>query len=694
MKIKFIIKYYTKFGENIALFFKGRQFPMTWGDGGLWSAELELPKGRHEYCYKLVGEGGILREETLPHVIEVPSRGDDRVEWDSWQDRPRRYYAGVSSVFGGFGARAAGVSVPVFSLRSRGSFGVGDFEDLKFLVKFAAKCSFKCIQLLPINDTTRDFSKNDSYPYSACSSFALHPQFVNLEKAGLKADREYTKLQKELNALDSVDYERVNLLKDKYMRQLFGTIGKAELAGAKAKSFINNNAFWLKPYACFRALSVINKTADFTCWGEMADFSVEKLQKFYKANKDEVDYHVWVQFVLDRQLSETVAFAAKNGVFFKGDLPIGVGRFSADCWHFPQLFNMDSSAGAPPDYFSRDGQNWGFPTYNWDAMAKDGYAWWKARLGKMSEYFSAYRIDHILGFFRIWEIPYSQDGLCGMDVSGLYGHFNPSLPYTEKEIEYFDRPENACAAQKHPLFFKYPRKKGGYVPGIGSYDNPEFVLLNEDQKRAFNYLYTDFFHHRHDEFWKVAARKKLSAVTKSTSMLSCGEDLGMLADCVPGVMDEMNVLSLELPRMPKGNGREFGTPLDYPVMSVCTTSTHDMSPMRLWWKQCPEQAEHFYRNILRKGGEFPVDPSAEVCRDIVRNIMYSPSMLCIIPLQDYLACSDAARLPFDDLEREQINNPADSHNYWRYRMNLCLEDLTADDDLCVNLKRIAADSGR
>ncbi|HCQ72324.1 MAG TPA: 4-alpha-glucanotransferase, partial [Rikenellaceae bacterium] len=301
--------------------------------------------------------------------------------------------------------RGAGTAIPVFSLRSETSFGVGEFKDLKKLVDWAAKTGQSIIQLLPINDTTMTGTWTDSYPYNANSTFALHPQFIHLPDAWVKADKKFKALQKKLNALPAVDYERVNNEKIRLLKEAFEKVGQEVMSGESYKKFYSANKDWLIPYAAFCVLRDVNGTPEFGEWKSLSEYSETKVKSFCRRHKNETDFYCFVQFCLDAQLKEAVEYAHSKGVAIKGDLPIGISRTSVDAWQYPHLFNLDSQAGAPPDAFSADGQNWGFPTYNWEEMAKDGYAWWKARLKKMSEYFDTFRIDHILGFFRIWEIP-------------------------------------------------------------------------------------------------------------------------------------------------------------------------------------------------------------------------------------------------------------------------------------------------
>ncbi len=363
-----------------------------------------------------------------------------------------------------------------------------------------------------------------------------------------------------------------------------------------------------------------------------------------------------------------------HGVYFKGDLPIGVSADSAEAHFHPELFNLDSSAGAPPDYFSADGQNWGFPTYNWEAMEADGYAWWKSRLRVMSRYFDAFRIDHIIGWFRIWEIPLS----CR---SGLMGHFNPALPYSAEELDGlgFGRfirchliAENlgicSSAAPDKPaatagLFLEDPHRAGWYHPFIGARDTAAYRSLPEDLRRRFDELYVDFFYHRHDAFWQRNAEKKLPELLGATGMLACGEDLGMVPDCLPGVMEHEKILSLKM--------RGYDGPTR--TLSVCATSSHDTATLRM---SCPE------------------DPSPETVRGMLAEVLAYPSMLAIFPIQDWLALSGELRNPD---RNERINEPADPHHHWRWRLHLDLSVLSYPSATAAfnsTLRELLAESGR
>lgn len=629
MKVQFSIEYRTRWGESLAVELSDKKYPMTWGEGGVWSVTVDGVSREQllSYEYVVIRDGIVERIEWKKHSFSPAARSHELSIRDSWIDCPiaacpfPREHA--ASKFDRPGFRGAGTAVPVFALRSEDDFGIGDFRDLHALVDFAAATGQCIIQLLPVNDTTRKGQWGDSYPYSPVSSFALHPLYIRLQDIGVKESLTFKKEQAELNALSEVDYPRVFKAKMKYIRAAFEKRGITDLKSRAYATFHKENASWLDEYCLFCA----------------------------KRDGNEPEYHAWIQFHLDKQFGQEADYARSKGVSLKGDLPIGVSRDSAEAHFHPELFNLDSSAGAPPDYFSKDGQNWGFPTYNWDEMAKDDFAWWKSRLRKMSRYFDAFRIDHILGFFRIWEIPIEFR-------SGLMGHFNPALPYSADEIYAMQLPREG-------LFHEDPRHPGYYQPLI----SPDTSRLEQWQKERFDALYTDFFYHRHDDFWRRNAERKLSELIGASGMLACGEDLGMVPDCVPGVMAHWGILSLEMAQMDKGRA--------WPALSVCATSSHDMATLRM------QHAEQ---------GKGDMEPW-EVER-VLRDHLNSASMLAIFPLQDWVALDGTLRRK--DFENERINQPADPNNKWKYRFHLPLGVLSSDaaSELRVKIEGLIKDGGR
>ncbi len=598
--------------------------------------------------------------------------------------------------------RGAGVAIPLFSLRSDADWGCGDFSTLAEFGRWAQSVGMSVIQLLPINDTSASGTWRDSYPYNAISSFALHPMYVNAKDAATICGelagslfasklsyrvRKYAARAAELNALPAVDYEQVVALKGEFLRDLYELCGDKVLQSAEYKEFYAESREWLLPYMTYCALRDQFSTTDFHQWGEFSTYDEQKIERFARSNFAEVGYYAFVQYLLDRQLRATRDALHRCGIALKGDIPIGVSPLSVDVWSAPELYNTTMSAGAPPDAFAEDGQNWGFPTYNWPRMAEDGYAWWRSRLAKMARYFDAYRIDHILGFFRIWEVPRGAK-------SAIVGHFYPSMPYTAEQIHKagFDFDVNKHVAEdissSDTLFVAYPEQEGAYVPRIEGYKSEKFAALDKAQQEAFMRLHEEFFYHRHNDFWKANALRRLPRLMASNGMLTCGEDLGMIPACVPDVMASERILSLEIERMPKSMGVAFADTVNYPYLSVAATSTHDMSTIRGWWREDKALSQRYWSEVLHREGIADEECSGATARMIIERHMLSGSMLAILPLQDWLAIDETLRLAEPDAER--INVPANPNHYWRYRVHLTVGELLGADSFNKSVSELVS----
>ncbi len=589
-----------------------RAVPMTCGGIPLWTVAVDADDA--EYKFIIIDGERVIWEEGSNRTVAEPGPMEFR-GLPKW--------------------RASGVAVPVFALRSNDDFGCGDFEDLKLLVDWAAQTGMELIQILPVNDTTMTRTASDSYPYSAISSFALHPLYLRPQLLGYVDGYEETR--KKLNSTDTVDYPAVIAAKEAYARAIYKEKGLETLGSSEFAGWVAKNAGWLLPYCTFRALNDIKGIND------LDDPSL---------------FYAWLQYHLHLQLKSACDYARSKGVAVKGDIPIGVSATGVDAWQHPELFNLDMSAGAPPDAFAKEGQNWGFPTYNWERMAEDGYAWWRARLCHMAQYFDAYRIDHVLGFFRIWEIPAEVS-------SGLLGHFSPALPLSKSELS-----DLAYLSDRPELFVPDPRQPGCYHPRILGYETETFKALSPEHQAAYRALYEDFFYHRHNEFWAESAMRKLPALVNATPMLACAEDLGMIPACVPEVLDRLRILALEVQRMPKEYGVQLADPSRYGWLNVATTSTHDMAPLRLWLEQ--------------QGA----DDAPEACEAYLREHAVSPAMLAVLPLQDWLAVDGKLRRRV--AAEEQINIPAIPNHYWRYRMHITLEEMLKSETLTDKIVKITA----
>lgn len=738
---------------------------------GVWDVQKILPMTQHTYNewvadidathlegshleFKFVAfrnaKNELLWETSMNRTVDLPEmKAGELVSYELDQ-----------AYFALYNRKLAGTQVPVFSLRTRKSAGIGDFGDLKNMIDFVASTGQKVLQLLPINDTTITHTWTDSYPYSCISVFAIHPQYADLhalpELKDAKARAEAEKTRAELNALDKIDYEKVNDFKINYLRQIFNQEGEKMMKTAEYKAFFQASELWLVPYAQYSYLRDKNGTADFNQWPDhqVWDEAERKALADPKtAAYKNVAFFYFVQFVLDRQMQEAHEHAKAKGVILKGDIPIGVNRNGCDVWTEPKYFNLNGQAGAPPDDFSANGQNWGFPTYNWFEMLKDGCQWWNRRFQNMARYFDAYRIDHVLGFFRIWEIPVHS-------VHGLLGQFAPALAMSREEIEsyglhfqedrftrpfitdwvldrvfheragevkekYLDRLDDERYQMKSEvdtqrkvealfadatdekelwlrdglyalisdvLFVRDHTNPGVFHPRISAQLDFIYESLYDNDKAAFNCLYNDYFYRRNNQFWYQEAMKKLPKLVQATRMLVCAEDLGMVPDCVPWVMDELKILSLELQSMPKDPSVKFGHLSRNSYRSVCTISSHDMPTLRMWWDENIQRTQEYYNTMLYRQGSAPHPLPGWLASDIISRHLTSPSMLCILSIQDWLATDEALRLP--DADAERINIPANPKHYWRYRMHLNIEDLAADKRFVQNITEMISQSGR
>lgn len=721
-----------------------------------WVADIDVTRlaGR-TFEFKFVAvdvhdPGDLLWEDGMNRRIDLPDMKENQVV----------VYELDEAFFPIYDVRCAGTQVPVFSLRSRTSFGVGDFGDLKKMVDWISKTQQRVLQLLPINDTTTTHTWTDSYPYSCISIFALHPQYVDLNALPPIEDEaerlRFEALRQELNALPRIDYERVNNAKTEYLQILYGQEGKKMLASAEFKRFFDEAGIWLVPYAQYCYLREKYGTADFSRWPDHNHFD-ESERKALSGQRNvafkNVAFYYYVQFILNTQMSEVHDYARAKGVILKGDIPIGVSRYGCDVWQEPRYFTLNGQAGAPPDDFSVNGQNWGFPTYNWDEMLKDGCRWWVRRFSNMAKFFDAYRIDHVLGFFRIWEIPVNA-------VHGLLGQFSPALGMTREEIEAYglhfqeelftepfitdwvldrmfgeradmvrqtylepthdgryrmkeeyntQRKVEAAFADKTDqddlnlrdglyalisdvLFVRDHKDANKFHPRISVQFDFIYESLYDSDKYLFNKIYNDYYYRRNNQFWYREAMNKLPKIVEATRMLVCAEDLGMVPDCVSWVMNELKILSLELQSMPKDPHVRFGVLARNPYRSVCTISSHDTPTLRQWWDEDWTRTQDFFNNVLQKYGAAPHPLPGWLARDIISRHLLCPSMLCILTIQDWMSIDEGLRLA--DADAERINVPSNPHHYWRYRMHVNIEDLIEGHDFNQNITDLVKESGR
>lgn len=719
-----------------------------------WSVDVDLSKASNSILYKYgifntkskqfiefeKGDNRDLSYVYKPKQIVICNDGFLKVENNTW--------------------RGAGVAIPVFSLRTEKSFGIGEFSDIKLLVDWAKKVGLQLIQILPINDTTASYTNKDSYPYAAISAFALHPIYINLEKI---VDNENAHLLSEIKSLQTqfnkdafLEYSSVFKQKLSYLQKIYELQGELTLANIQFRNFYKQNKYWLNPYAAFSFLRDQNKSVDYNNWEKYNTYKTDEIDELFLPSSEsyrEISFYLFVQYHLHVQLKEVSNYAHKNGVILKGDIPIGIFRNSVDAWQNPTLYHLNKQAGAPPDDFAIKGQNWGFPTYNWEKMSEDHYNWWQQRFEQMSIYFDSFRIDHILGFFRIWSIP-------SHAVEGILGKFEPAIaihknefqhngiafnyerfcnPFinndvlqrffkqhtpkakelffnttnqisftlkkefnTQKKVEeYFENRIQEEELYKKGLFdiisnvICFEEENSNHTKfhfRINVESTLSFQFLDNSTQHKLKQLYIDYFYKRQDNFWEKQAMSKLPALKKATNMLICGEDLGMVPTCVPGVMNQLGILSLEIQRMPKASNQEFFNPINAPYLSVVTPSTHDMSTIRGWWEEKTDKTQRFYNEHLNETGVAPYYCEPWINKKIINQHLHSPAMWSIFQLQDLMGISEKIRR--ENPAEEQINVPANPNHVWNYRMHITLENLLSEVEFNNELSDLIKMSNR
>jgi 4-alpha-glucanotransferase len=313
--------------------------------------------------------------------------------------------------------RRAGILVPLFSVYSQKSLGIGEIADLRLLIDWATITGNSIIQLLPMNEVGFTFC-----PYDSLSSFALEPAYISLEL--LPQAKKFIDRIENLKDLFPagqryVDYrikkEKINLLWEIFQEDNYDL--------DDFKQFKEENSYWINEFAFYK---VIKNYQGGRPWYEWEDKYKNRnkvvLESFSQEHQKEINFQIWMQWQLFKQFKEIKQYAAVKKVFFKGDLPILVSRDSADVWVYPQFFTLEFAAGAPPDAYCAKGQRWGMPTNNWDAIAADEYTYLKEKLKYAQNFYDILRIDHVVGLFRIWSIPYHEP----LENKGLNGFFDPA----------------------------------------------------------------------------------------------------------------------------------------------------------------------------------------------------------------------------------------------------------------------------
>jgi 4-alpha-glucanotransferase len=633
-----------------------------------------------------------------------------------------------------------GTAVPLSSLKSQENFGIGEFPDLVPLGHWCQSVGIELIQLLPVNDTGYQTS-----PYSALSAFALHPVYLRLEDVpGADDKNAEIKTQGEsFRALDKVDFEgilkaKLSLLKNIYIKN------KASIHETEDfQSFLESNK-WLPEYCVFMTFKDRNGMASWLNW---SDFQRPKKSAIKKAwddadLKDETHFYAFLQWQAHLQFQKAVKQVEKMGISLKGDIPIMINDDSADVWAHPELFDIELRAGSPPDSLNPEGQNWGFPIYNWNEHRRTKFRWWKQRLKLADQYYHSFRIDHVLGFFRIWATPEN-------NTSGLLGYYLPNAGFSLQELyelgwdegrirwmskahipgwELREKLGDAASTVIQELLRPLPGedlflfspeikgerdiwnssipkenmgavadfyrnitlvhgKDGLYYPRHSFRDTRGYQSMNGDERGHFDYLVGEKDRDAHQN-WENQGRELMDLMRSSTKMLVCAEDLGSIPDCVPRVLEEKNILGLKIVRWARNwdaPGQPYYPVREYPNLSVCTPAVHDTSTLRQWWQEEQNRSGFFQAiDLLERFNDYL---SPDIATDILQSLLETSSLLAIFQIQELFAITDHLRTrdPMD----ERVNVPGTvTENNWSYKIKPSLEELHEENDFNQKLFEI------
>lgn len=591
----------------------------------------------------------------------------------------------------------SGLAVPVGALRSRHGLGVGEYADLPALGEWARDVGFDLLQILPVNDTDVDTS-----PYAARSAFALHPIYLRLDDldgAEAFAD-ELATVRAATAGAPTLQYADVLALKREFARRIFDRHDPAEL-WPRVTPWVEANP-WIGPHAVYCVLRERNHRRSWRQWPQMREPTPADIDRVWDTRSSELLFHVWLQWECDRQLRAAAEALDGMGIRLKGDLPILLSEDSSDVWFHREIFDIDGRAGAPPDMYSETGQFWGFPCYRWDVLAERDHDWWRARLAQGSRYYHALRIDHVLGFFRIWRVPASS-------TTGMLGVFDPAVPITRQELRDHgidDARIDVLAAAEGRVDTHFPTEREYLaiedpverrallrrlwnrvlidVDGNGREfrptwhwsETPLFDSLPDHEKGALHRIVNEDGP-RQEALWATTGRERLAMIDGSTDTLVCAEDLGAVPDCVPGVLDELGILGLRVERWTRRwnqEGQPFVPPSEYPRDTVCSPSTHDSSSVRGWWDELDDRSRQAYWWSMGKDGEPPSRVDTGFLQEILERNLAADSALCVLAMADVLALDEELR-PVDP-EGERINTPGtENERNWRWRMPRPIEEL-------------------
>ncbi len=553
----------------------------------------------------------------------------------------------------------AGVLEPVFAIRTEDDLGIGDTEGVRQMIDWCHRHGLNIFQTLPINETG-----DDNSPYNAISSLAIDPTTIAISPR-LLPDlplKEFQRLASpELLAglrCGPVNYPKAKVLKRTLLQAAFESFREQHFhhdtsRAQEFRAFVIENTDWLSDYALFRVLMEVNENLptwdrwpaeqqtprDARAWllalPEQPREELTRHELFFK-------YVQWIAFSQWRAVS---AYGAAKKVYLMGDIPFGVGRYSADVWANRAIFDLDWSGGAPPEkvfkvdpFTEKWGQNWGIPIYRWDELRRRNFDWWRTRIGNIRKVFHLYRIDHALGFFRIYSFPWTPD----------------------RNAEFLPLTERAAAV-----------RTGGRLPGFKPFpdDTPEHRASNQAQG---------------EEILRVVLE-----ASGDTTVIA--EDLGVVPDYVPLTLQALGIPGFRIPAFFRDADGKYSDPKKYPRLSLAQPATHDHPPLAAWWQESwadidAEKEVENSRRELRLFMEFaglqqeepPRELTDRVHESFTRTVMQSNSWLVIFQITDVFGQS------------ARFNTPGStSAANWSYRMPQTVQQLDEDSELLAKAKMFA-----
>ncbi len=567
--------------------------------------------------------------------------------------------------------RTAGILTPVFSLRSEHDLGIGDTSSLKDFIELGSRLGFGFIQLLPINETGQDNS-----PYNAISAMAIDPLTLDCGSdtlVDLQAD-DYVEICSSVDLVgirgEAIQYQRVRQLKHRLLRKAFQRFmdqvyNQIDTRSDEFKEFCDRENWWLDDYCMFRML--MEREGGKANWQEWSeDYNTAKkarsfVETLFEENphwaESEALYYAYVQWIAFSQWGDVAGYAEAHDMELMGDIPFGVSVASADVFGKPEFFDLEWFGGAPPEkvfkadeFVEKWGQNWGIPLYNWNALKSDGYQWWKERIRKTVEIFGSFRIDHALGFYRIYSFPWNPV------------RNDEFLPLTH------DQASEKC---------------GGRSPGFRPRPDDSEENRNRNQMEGERYF------------------RMMQDAAKTADIIA--EDLGHVPDYVRPSLARLGIPGMKVPQWEFTDGR-VTSGVSYPSVSFATYATHDHAPMRVQWEAMKKQmaesedgsddwhgARHFLQTLcefsgLKLADEKIPDFDEEFQAELFRHLSLSNSERVAFLITDFL----------DDPRQINVPGVMDGSN-WTYRMKPTVNEVNESKDwkdTCDFFYTILVESGR